>query len=68
MNFTKLTCATRLLLVTVFCMSTLCYGLAIRDARLKILNLNLVYILQAPLESAQMELTLSPDDGLAQFL
>ncbi len=43
-------------------------GLAIRNLGLDILDLYLLIVLDTPLEGAQVELTLTADDGLLQLL
>ena len=68
MNFTKLTCATALLLVAIVGASCLRNGFAIGNALFVELHGNLVEILQTPFEGAQVEFALSVHENLAQFL
>ncbi len=59
MYFTKLTCTTALLLVTIVGTCCLGDGLTIRYARLLKHDRELIVVLHTPLESAQMELALT---------
>ena len=68
MYFAKLSCATRLFLVTVFCPCTLGDCLTIRDLRFFKLHRNLLIILQAPLQGSQVEFALTMDNGLTKLL
>ena len=54
--------------MTVVGTSLLGDGLTIWNLRLTILNLYLLVVLKSPLQRAQVELTLTMDDGLSQFL
>ena len=68
MNLTKLTCTTRLLLVTIVGTSHLSDSLTIRNLWLDILDLDLLVVLHTPLQGTQVELTLTMNDNLAQLL
>ena len=68
MNLTKLSGSATLFLVAVFGLGFLCDGLAIGNLRLLKRNGNLLVVLHAPFQRAQVELALAVDDGLAQFL
>ena len=68
MHLSKLSGTTRLFLVSVLGTCHLCNGFAIRNAcRLK-LNLQLLVVLQAPLQGSQVEFALASNDGLSQLL
>ena len=67
-NLTKLSGTTTLFLVTVVCTCHLGNGLTIRYLRFTELHLYLLVVLQTPLQCAQMELTLTMHNGLAQLL
>ena len=68
MNLTELAATTRLLLVTIVGTGSLGNGLAVGDAGLLILDLDLVVVLDVPLEGAQVEFALTRNDGLTQLL
>ena len=68
MYLTELTCTTRLLLMTIIGTGHLGDRLTIRNLRLNILNLDLLVVLHTPLQSTQVELTLTMNDDLAQLL
>ena len=68
MNLTELTGTTRLLLVTVVGTCSLSNSLTIWNLRFVEYNLNLFVVLKTPLQSTQVELTLTLHDGLLQFL
>ena len=68
MNLTKLTSTTRLLLVTIVGTGHLRDGFTIWDLRFLIINLDLLIVLHTPLQGAQVELTLTMNDDLAQLL
>ena len=67
MNFTKLTCATGLLLVTIVSTGSLGDGLAIRNAGLVVDDVKLVVVLKQPLQRAEVELTLSVNNNLTEL-
>ena len=67
MHFAELSCATALLLVAIFSLCLLGNGFTIRYACFLEYGLDLLVILQTPLQSAQVELALSLHDGLAQL-
>ena len=67
-NFTKLSGTTTLLLMTIFGTSHLGDSFTIRNLRFTKLHLNLLVVLQTPLQSTEVELTLTMNDSLAQLL
>ena len=58
-NLTELSCTARLLFVAVVCARCFCDSLAVRDARLEEVYRNLLVVLDAPFQCAQVELALS---------
>ena len=66
-HFAELSCATALLLVAIFSLCLLGNGFTIRYACFLEYGLDLLVVLQTPLQSAQVELALSLHDGLAQL-
>ena len=68
MHLTELTRTARLLLVAIVGTSHLRDGLTIGNLRLLVFNLDLLVVLHAPLEGAQVEFALSVDDDLAELL
>ena len=66
-NLTELTGTTGLFLMTIVGTGGLGDSLTIRNLRLTKLNLNLLVVLQTPLESAEMELAHTTDDGLTKL-
>ena len=68
MHLTELSCTARLLLVTVFRLCALGDSLTVRYAWLEVVYLYLVDVLKTPFQRAEVEFTLSANDGLTQFL
>ena len=66
--FTKLSGTTRLFLVAIVGARSLCDGFAIRNLGFNVFYRNLLVVLQTPFQCAQVELTLTVHNGLAQFL
>ena len=67
-NLTKLSCTTRLFLVTVVCTRHLGNGLTIWYLGFNKLNRQFLIVLKTPFQSAEVEFSLSVNDGLTQFL
>ena len=68
MNLTKLTSTTRLLLMAILSLSTLSDSLTIWNLWLDEIDHNLLVVLQTPLQSAEVELTLTMNDDLTKLL
>ena len=68
MNLAKLPSSTTLLLVAIFCLGLLCDCLTIRDTWFFKFHIQFLVVLQAPLQCAQMEFSLSVNNSLLKFL
>ena len=67
-HLTELAGTARLLLVTIVGTGSLGDSLTIWNLRFLVVNLDFLVVLHAPFQCAQVELTLSVDDNLAEFL
>ena len=67
MNLSKLSGTSRLLLMTIVGTGCLGDGLTIRNLGFFKLNLNLLVVLQTPLQGAKVELSLTMNDGLTEL-
>jgi len=68
MNLTKLPCSATLLLMTIFGLCLLRDGLSIWNLGFAECHIELLVVLQSPLQRAQMKLTLTVNNDLAQLL
>ena len=68
MNLSELACATRLFLMAVIRTGRFRNRLTIRDLRLQIFDRQFIIILDSPFQCTKMELTLTGNDCLLQFL